>query len=86
MAVRDARLFLSLTLATLFPAVFWCRSNTTPGEFLVDPPTLASLGFAWKIAGDDNRNARVDFLQQRVFQYGRQLHRSRRRCPQHSRL
>jgi hypothetical protein len=33
---------------------------TTPGEFLVDPPTLINLGFEWFIQGDDNRNASVD--------------------------
>jgi hypothetical protein len=26
----------------------------------VEPPTLVSLGFEWKITGDDNRNARVE--------------------------
>jgi hypothetical protein len=30
---------------------------TRPGTFVVDPPTLACLGFAWTIAGDTNRNA-----------------------------
>ena len=60
MAVRNTLCFLLLTLAALFPAAAWCQNNTVPGEFLVDPPTLVSLGFAWKIAGDDNRNARVD--------------------------
>ncbi len=29
------------------------------GEFVVEPPTLISLGFEWKIEGDDNRNATV---------------------------
>ena len=28
-----------------------------PGRFIVDPPTLICLGFAWEITGDDNRNA-----------------------------
>lgn len=32
----------------------------TPGEFLVDPPTLINLGFEWRIEGDDNRNAAVE--------------------------
>src|SRR4051812_40769763 len=32
----------------------------TPGEFIVDPPTLINLGFEWMIAGDDNRNAAVE--------------------------
>ena len=27
---------------------------------MVDPPTLVSLGFEWRISGDDNRNAHVD--------------------------
>src|SRR5579859_6995610 len=31
----------------------------TPGEFIVDPPTLINLGFEWRIDGDDNRNAVV---------------------------
>src|SRR6185295_19675058 len=30
-----------------------------PGDFVVERPTLLSLGFEWKIAGDDNRNAAV---------------------------
>jgi hypothetical protein len=32
----------------------------TPGEFIVDPPTLINLGFEWMIQGDDNRNAAVE--------------------------
>ncbi len=36
------------------------QNATTAGEFFVDPPTLVSLGFEWRIAGDDNRNARVE--------------------------
>ena len=36
------------------------QAPTTAGDFSVEPPTLLSLGFDWKIAGDDNRNARVD--------------------------
>src|SRR5579862_1956836 len=44
----------------LFPSLCVSQTNTVPGEFTVDPPTLLSLGFAWEIAGDDNRNARVD--------------------------
>ena len=51
--------YIPLILA-LLPSVVWCQDKTTPGEFIVDPPTLLSLGFAWKISGDDNRNAQVD--------------------------
>ena len=32
----------------------------TPGQFLVERPTLICLGFEWYIAGDDNRNAIVE--------------------------
>ena len=64
MAVHLSRL-LPLSLVVFFPASCWCQNNTVPGEFLIDPPTLVSLGFAWKIAGDDNRNARVDVTYRR---------------------
>ena len=33
--------------------------RTTPRDFVIEPPTLISLGFEWEIAGDDNRNAAV---------------------------
>src|SRR4030095_8784725 len=36
------------------------ENATTPGKFVVEPPTLICLGFEWDIAGDDNRNATVD--------------------------
>jgi hypothetical protein len=36
------------------------QNSVTAGEFQIDPPTLVSLGFEWRIVGDDNRNARVD--------------------------
>src|SRR5215510_25975 len=29
------------------------------GNFVIERPTLLSLGFEWKISGDDNRNAAV---------------------------
>jgi hypothetical protein len=35
-------------------------NKVTPGEFIIDHPTLINLGFEWLIQGDDNRNARVD--------------------------
>ncbi len=34
--------------------------GVTPGEFLVEPPTLINLGFEWRIDGDANRNASVE--------------------------
>jgi hypothetical protein len=34
-------------------------SRVTPGDLVVDPPTLINLGFEWVIEGDANRNASV---------------------------
>ncbi len=31
--------------------------RVTPGELVIDPPTLINLGFEWLMEGDDNRNA-----------------------------
>jgi hypothetical protein len=53
-------LLLALLLMGLSPATALGQAKTTPGEFVVDPPTLLSLGFEWRISGDDNRNASVD--------------------------
>jgi hypothetical protein len=53
-------LILLLVLAALFPMPSWSQAKTVPGEFTVEPPTLVSLGFEWRISGDDNRNASVD--------------------------
>src|SRR5580704_6233559 len=33
--------------------------QTTVKELITEPPTLVSLGFEWRIDGDDNRNATV---------------------------
>ena len=35
-------------------------NQVTPGEFVVEHPTLINLGFEWHIDGDANRNAAVD--------------------------
>src|SRR5687768_2783900 len=32
-------------------------NQVTPGEVIVEPPTLQALGFEWPLAGDANRNA-----------------------------
>src|SRR5689334_4399239 len=34
-------------------------SRTVPGEVIVQPSTLQSLGIEWPLAGDANRNASV---------------------------
>ncbi|HXW61357.1 MAG TPA: hypothetical protein VEJ45_02080 [Candidatus Acidoferrales bacterium] len=51
----------ALLLSTLLlPAYLPAQDRTTAGEFFIDPPTLVSLGFEWRVLGDDNRNARVE--------------------------
>ena len=35
-------------------------ATVTPGEFVIEHPTLINLGFEWHIDGDANRNASVD--------------------------
>ena len=42
-------------LAVSLPAA----TRTTSGEFIVERPTLISLGFEWHIDGDDNHNAAI---------------------------
>jgi hypothetical protein len=55
---------MALLLSGVAPA--WSQTGsagsttaTTAGEFWAEPPTLRSLGFEWRISGDDNRNAGV---------------------------
>ncbi|MEP7306117.1 MAG: right-handed parallel beta-helix repeat-containing protein [Acidobacteriota bacterium] len=52
---RIALLLLSLLWSTALSAA----DKTTIREFIAEPPTLVSLGFEWRIDGDDNRNATV---------------------------
>ena len=47
-------------LPLLFATSLWAQNRTTSGDFTVEPATLVSLGFEWRITGDDNRNAQVD--------------------------
>ena len=49
-----------LSLVALVARPVAAQTATTAGEFSVEPPTLVSLGFDWKITGDDNRNAQVE--------------------------
>lgn len=58
--MRSTHVLPAILLGVLFHSACWPANPTVAGEFTVDPPTLVSLGFAWKIIGDDNRNARVD--------------------------
>src|SRR6266545_4616647 len=59
-----------MTRKTILLTTIWMLSSyvpnpqqnnnaVTPGDFIVEPPTLINLGFEWKIKGDDNRNATV---------------------------
>jgi len=48
-----------MLVLALFMAIA-TQNATTAGDFSVEPPTLTSLGFDWKISGDDNLNARVE--------------------------
>ena len=54
------QLLLAAAAIAISPARAPAQKFTIPGEFRVDPPTLVSLGFEWRITGDDNRNARVE--------------------------
>src|SRR5689334_12476881 len=49
-----------LVSGVILAGALHAQVNTTSGDFTVEPPTLVSLGFEWKIAGDDNRNAKVE--------------------------
>jgi len=49
-----------VALGLLFVGALSAQTSTTAGEFTAEPPTLVSLGFEWRITGDDNRNASVE--------------------------
>ena len=49
---------LALLLPTA-PALAEAENAVTADAFTVERPTLLSLGFEWRIGGDDNRNASV---------------------------
>ena len=56
--MRNALMLFALTSA--FNSTLPAQPATASGELTVEPPTLVSLGFEWKISGDDNRNAKVE--------------------------
>ena len=49
-----------LALAVAFSSALAGQTATVAGEFTVEPATLVSLGFEWRITGDNNRNAKVE--------------------------
>lgn len=48
---------LALSLSNLSSAA--ANTGSVAGEFTIERPTLNSLGFEWRVSGDDNRNATV---------------------------
>jgi len=68
---RSRACLLLAAIVLLMPVQAWAQAGTTSGEFIVEPATLVSLGFEWKIAGDENRNARVDVSYRRVGEQAR---------------
>src|SRR6266481_10080501 len=51
---------LAIILLPLIWTIPLCAADRmTSKEFITEPPTLVSLGFEWRIDGDDNRNAIV---------------------------
>jgi hypothetical protein len=46
--------------AAAWPLASHAQTDVTAGAFSVERPTVASLGFEWRIAGDDNRSATVE--------------------------
>src|SRR5207244_5276660 len=51
--------FLIILLTLLSTTPLRAADKTTIKEFITEPSTLLSLGFEWRIDGDDNRNATV---------------------------
>jgi len=53
-------ILLGLSICSLSRVCTANENKVTPGEFVVEPPTLISLGFEWYIQGDDNGNAMAE--------------------------
>ncbi len=59
--IKQALLGFSLLLAcSLLVSPAAAQNPSVSGDFTAEPPTLVSLGFEWRITGDDNRNAKVE--------------------------
>jgi hypothetical protein len=61
-----ALLLVSIALATPWRASAQVDNRVSPGELVVENPTLINLGFEWLIEGDANRNAAVAVSYRRV--------------------
>jgi len=58
-------LIAALSLLSLRLPISWrsepsIRNQTKTDDFIIEPPTLLSAGFEWKISGDENRNSSVN--------------------------
>ncbi|MEY4965524.1 MAG: hypothetical protein RL274_1107 [Pseudomonadota bacterium] len=53
-------IWLGLVAALVMSAPAHAANGMAAGAFVVERPTLLSLGFEWKISGDDNQNSSVD--------------------------
>jgi hypothetical protein len=54
-----ANVAVATLLGIVAPATLLAADKTTARAFVTEPATLVSLGFEWRIDGDDNRNATV---------------------------
>jgi hypothetical protein len=59
------RLMFAVIVLAHFTSPLVASDRVTSGEFIIEPPTLISLGFEWQIQGDDNRNAAVSVFYRR---------------------
>jgi len=59
------RLVFAVIVLAYFASPLVASDRVTSGEFIIEPPTLISLGFEWQIQGDDNRNAAVSVFYRR---------------------
>ena len=59
--MRDpqAHILFFLLILLFCAAPLFAADRTTSRDFIAEPPTLISLGFEWRVDGDDNRNAVV---------------------------
>jgi len=55
-----------LGVSNAYAAPDTADNKVKPLDFFVEPPTLSSLGFEWRIEGDDNRNAYVQVQYRKV--------------------
>src|SRR5471030_3043526 len=66
--MKNSKTMAAISASLLFGLFGICASaaaagdsnKVTPGELIIDHPTLINLGFEWLIEGDDNRNAQVE--------------------------